>query len=396
MEAISPTQLFSQSEGKGTIERMKLFLLCLSLQAFAQYSLKDLEFLENERNYGEFFQHAQDIRPVERGEAWQNMLKTMSRSYLLKYLTLNIYRQEDYQVLLKLSSWPTLQRDLKFQELRAQFGQGYFTQCFRQGPSKNQCLQQLSFYFNQGMKLPQESLAYLQLLGKQRPPFAYRSFPYIKSILKDPLKAQHCSHPLVREGLFQELIKIQYPHFHALKTWAQDKIGPSCLDRLAQELRLDLWSADFSRALLAFDLLYVRKKISPRDQDFFLIRNYLHSSRKGEHLNLSWNTLKALARDFERRKKVLNQLKTLDPLPDHLFGLGPSQKKNTLIHHLAKNFPEYLGHYSHTCLRYLQGQGSFPNGNPTIYCRQIMEEAQAKNWIDRQRLSLYQKVKIPQ
>ena len=374
---------------------MKLFLLCLSLQAFAQYSLKDLEFLENERNYGEFFQHAQDIRPVERGKAWQEMVQTMSRSYLHKYLALNIYRKEDHQVLLELNSWPVLQRDLKFQQLRAKFGKGYFTQCFHQGPSKNQCLKQLYFYFNQGMKLPEESFAYLQLLEEQRPPLTYRSYPYIKSILTDPLKAKHCSHPLLKTALFKELIKIQYPNFHTLKTWAKDKIGHSCLHNLSQELRKNLWSGDFSQALLAFDLLYVGKKISPADQDFFLIRSFLHSDRKGEHLNLSWNTLKNLAKDFERRKKVLNQLKTLDPLPDHLFGLNSSLKKNTLIHHFAKNFPEYLDHYSHTCLRYLQGQGSFPNGNPTVYCRQIMEETQAKNWIDQQRLSLYQKVKIP-
>ena len=375
---------------------MRVFLLGWPLlYCMAQYSMKDLEFLENERNYAEFFQHAQDIRPVERGQFWQDMVKTMSHSYLRKHLALDIYRKENYQVILKLSAWPLLQKDLEFQQLRAQFGQGYFAQCFRYSSLSNQCLKQLHFYFNQGLKLPQESLNYLQLLAKQKPPLIYRPYTYIKSILQDPLKAKYCPHPPVKSALLQELGRIQYPNFLALQIWVQNKISSPCLNNLAKVLKPDLHSGDFSSALLAFDLLYIGQKISLDDQDFFLIRNYLHSTQKGERLNLAWNTLKALARDFNRREKVLKQLKTLDPLPDHLFGIPSSREKNILIHHLAKHFPEYLDHYSRTCLQYLQGQRTFPNGNPTIYCHQIMKETQAKNWIGLHQLSTYQKVKIP-
>ena len=374
-----------------------LLLAMLSSLCAAQYSLEDLGFLENERNYGEFFRHAQDIRPTHRGEHWQKMVKTMGHSYLQKYLSLELYPKEAYQIILELSSWPILYRDLKFQKFRAQFGKGYFTQCFQKTAEEQieaQCINNMRRYFDQGSKLPQESLDILELLKRQKLTFSKHAFAYIRPILNDSNHGKHCAHPTVKSTLLQKLNRIRYTNFSTLKNWAKKHISPLCLKYLAKGLKSYLYSPNFSNATVAFDLLYVSNKISQSERDFFLTRNYLQRFQKGDRLNLSWNTLKDLAKNFERRQKVLDHLKELDPLPDRLFGAKPTPGKNILIDHLANHFPEYLDAYSQNCLNYLQGAKAFPNGNPTIHCRQIMEEAKGKGWIPPRKLSLYQEAKI--
>ena len=364
--------------------------ICLA----AQYSLKDLEFLENEKNYAEFFRHAGDIRPTERGELWQTMVKTMAHSFLLKNISLDLYRKSEYETISALGHWPTLRGDLKFQQLRAKFGRGHFSRCLVKAKRKNECLEQLHFYFNQGAKLPEESLAYLELLKNLPAPLPHSPFSYVKSLLKDPKQAEYCNRPLVKWAVFQRMTKLRYSTLSTLKVWAKEHIGPACFENLAYVLKKDIRSPHFARALLAFDLLYVGSHLSVLDKDVFLTRHYLEKTKKGERLNLAWNTLKTMSKDFERRKGVLDEFKKFPHLPDQLFGTPPSSKKNIFIDHLARHFPEYLDLYSTTCLLYIRGKSSFPNGNPTMHCHRLMEEATEKNWISSQKLSSYQKAKI--
>ena len=387
---------FSLDSSRGTIAGVKrwlLFLFCLP--AWAGYSMKDLEFLANERNYQEFFGHAQDIRPAHRGERWQAMVKAMAHAYLKQHSTPDTYRQDTYQMALKLNSWPILHQDLEFQRWYGEFGRGYFAHCLRQRGRRSQCLELLYAYFGQGMKLPRQALSYLQLLAQQVPPLNARSYRLVKSLLQSPRQAQHCKHPLVKGAVIRELKRITYPSLSALKAWIAGKVSAPCREALATLLRKDLISPQFSRALLAFDILHASEQLSVAQRDFFLTRYYLNETVQGERLNLSWNTLKSLARDFGRRKKVLDQLQSLDPLPDKLFNLPSSPHKDIFMDHLAKNFPEYLDHYAKTCLRYLRSEGEFPQGNPTVHCHQVMADRRAKNWLGQQKLLLYQKARIP-
>jgi uncharacterized protein YcaQ len=52
--------------------------LTLSLESkAAAYSMVDLEALEKEQSFGEFFAHALDIRPSERNDYWKTMVQNM-------------------------------------------------------------------------------------------------------------------------------------------------------------------------------------------------------------------------------------------------------------------------------------------------------------------------------
>jgi len=62
----------------------------------------------------------------------------------------------------------------------------------------------------------------------------------------------------------------------------------------------------------------------------------------------------------------------LDPLPDNLFSSLDLSKKKAILNLFKSNFPEYLTHYANQCLRYYGGKATFPNGNPTIHCQEMM------------------------
>ena len=387
-----PNTGFSLVKIQGTIEEMKgvltIFLTLLAFKCLAQYSLKDLAFLASERNYQEFFQHIGDIRPVKRGKDWQKILIEMAQSYTRKQLALKLYTPDAYKTIFELSKWPILYNDQTFQKLRGEFGEGTFTRCLTQIPnsSHQQCLEQMHLYFDRGQKLPQQALKFLALLPQNSP----ESFLYIKHLIKN--HPSYCAHPLVKKTLLKKLVAMELPRYYKLKSWVKDHLHPDCTDNAG--LSRELLSQNFLLATAAFDLLYIQDKLSPANRDFFLTRYYLESNQPGERLNLSWNTLTSLSKNFRRRKKVLDRLKNLDPLPDKLFALKPSLDKTTFMDHLNTNFPEYLDLYSKSCLHYLRGRGPFPNGNPTIHCRQIMNESKGKSWITSRNLKHYYQVKL--
>ncbi|MFP5459502.1 MAG: hypothetical protein ACLGG7_12270, partial [Bacteriovoracia bacterium] len=59
-----------------------LWLSMVATCAAQGYTMGDLEALEKERSYSEFFSHALDIRPSERTEYWKTMVQNMGESYL--------------------------------------------------------------------------------------------------------------------------------------------------------------------------------------------------------------------------------------------------------------------------------------------------------------------------
>ena len=371
-----------------------LLWIFLSLQCVAQYSLVDLRFLADERSYEEFFRHAQDVRPAQRGEAWQKMVQSMGQAYLQKHLSLEIYPKRAYEVVGQISSWPILYRDDEFQKLRGQFGQKYFAQCLEDGPS-SPCLKEASLFYGRGRKTPRESLAMVELLHELVPHLApTHAFTYAKTLLSKKGRGQHCRTPIIQLALMDELTRTGPFKLSALKAWKKEHLSATCLEHMAEGLKRELRARNFTRAAQAFDLLYVSDLLTPREKNFFLTRTYLQKIEKGERLNLAWNSLDALAENFSLRQSVLARLKTLDPLPDQLFGLRPSRRKDVLMRHLTQNFPEYMDLYSENCLNYLRGKGKFPDGNPTVHCRQIMEEAPGKNWVNSQKLAKYREIKI--
>ena len=76
--------------------------------------------------------------------------------------------------------------------------------------------------------------------------------------------------------------------------------------------------------------------------------------------------------NFSAREKVLIEIKKFDPVPDEFLSKNKLVKK-TYLRHLDKTFPEFIDYYSRTCQKYHSGTTHFPNGNPTINCKEFIK-----------------------
>ena len=114
--------------------------------------------------------------------------------------------------------------------------------------------------------------------------------------------------------------------------------------------------------------------MNPIEKRNFLFRYILTTPVSGNLLNYAWNNLTELGKDFKQREEILKTLKNRSPLPGNLFSLRDKIRRETILKHLAKNFPEYIDLYSQTCLKFLKGDGDFPNGNPTAECDDLFQD----------------------
>ena len=142
---------------------------------------------------------------------------------------------------------------------------------------------------------------------------------------------------------------------------------------MAEGLKNILWKNSHAHSGVPeeriFKILVAKRELREEDKDFYYVLFILNGPRVGKTFNLAWNRMKELGENFSRRQKVLQRLLKLDPLPDAVVGTSGSDKRKTLLEFFSHHFPEYFNHYSKVCLNYLEGKGSFPQGNPTVRCR---------------------------
>ncbi len=128
-----------------TIKHLFLSLLLsfwsLSLYSQQIYSKADLEILEEQKNYEEFFLHARDILPQSRDFGWEEMVLRMGTSYIKNRLSENQANATAFNFIESIYEWPTLKKDIDFNRLRVQFGINYFQNC------KEKCLKDYTTFF---------------------------------------------------------------------------------------------------------------------------------------------------------------------------------------------------------------------------------------------------------
>ena len=104
----------------------------------------------------------------------------------------------------------------------------------------------------------------------------------------------------------------------------------------------------------------------------YLTYFYLNGIGTSKTLNRAWSILSHLSDNFSEREKVLLELKKFDPIPDDFLSKDDLIKK-TYLRHLDNTFPEFIDYYSSTCQSYHAGTSHYPNGNPTIRCREFIK-----------------------
>jgi hypothetical protein len=374
-----------------------LLLWALHLGASSNYTLSDLKVLHQEKNYSEFFQHALDVRPSERLEEWRDMVVKMADGYGREILAKSDITKEQFGQVESLYTWASLRTDDVFRGQRQQIGLKYLQRCLK---SPTPCWDEVKSFWEADQKDPETAFKLAELTH----PFTPRPIPlwaFLDVALKSSLSEFYCQKEFVLESLWNKL-EIDYirlgPGGELLKK-IDSTTHPDCLiafnkwllERVQRPLILN--AAKRGERELAYQLLASQGKITTALSDFFYTVYLLESPSQGELFNYAWGRLKELSTSAARREEVLKKIKTLDPLPDEIFASLDLKKRRAILHHFKKNFPEYLSLYTDQCLIYYGGKTSFPKGNPTMKCPELMQAPEANTLLDPEKIQRFHQLR---
>lgn len=342
------------------------FLLCLNLQA-ALYDIKDLEVLESSKSYKEFLDHAKDIRPSSRDKHWSEMVSNMATSYLKDLSSKKAYQKENFDYVQALSHWSELKTDSYFQHKRLEYSVDYLQKCMGK-----HCTTDLTSFWNTARQSG-DLAKKLALILKELDPAASLS-SFMKVIGHDDYALYHCKKPWIQSEIFKFITEpIRMKEEAKVKETLQAYVGRECWKSLRPIVHAALLRGPGLKQDYAFTLLNTMEKLAIEWSDFYYVSYFLGGPIPGKTLNEAWRTVKELGQNYSRRSSVLKKLSQLDPLPGKLFSLIDTDKRKTFVSYLKKNFPEYISHYSKTCLSYLGGEVDFINGNPTPDCDNLAD-----------------------
>ena len=355
-------------------------------------TMADLEVLAQEESHQEFFLHAMDVRPSERQEAWKTMVSKMADSFSRRILAKSLIDRHDFQKIEKLYDWPSLKTDDIYKVRRQEVGIRYLKTCLR---GTTPCWEDIKSFWEKDKTDPDTAFRLAEMTSNL-PNSPFSTWTFLEIALKSPLSEFYCKKEFAMNTLWGK-IEIDYVKLGPegdLMVQIDRTVHPDCLPSLIHEARKRLYSPpEVMDRELAFQILKSQSKASQEITDFFYTVYLLDNPSQGELFNYSWNRVKELGGTVSRREAVLEKLKKLDPLPDHIFKTLDETKKKVVLRHFKTYFPEYLDHYTDQCVNYYGGLGAFPSGNPTIHCQEFMNSELAPLIIDDFKIKKYQEVR---
>lgn len=338
--------------------------------------MADLEILAQEKGYSEYFAHALDIRPSERNERWKEMTLLMAENWAKGINQKAGPTIEDYKMVETLFSWPLLKNNEFFRPLRFRFGLTYLQDCFRSSPWET-CWPLLKDFWEADPKDPDTAIKTVELIEKFHPKetqFDY--WPWLSVALKSPLSEFYCKRDQVNDLLWEK-IRIEWIKVNKQGSFAKKLKGmvhPDCLDGLSQyafkKLGPDYPALDREQA---FAILKEENKLTPLQTKLFYVYYLMDNPSQGETFNYAWSGLQSLGKSIELREKIMEKIKSFKTLPDETMNTLDESKRKVVLREIRKQFPELLQHYGHSCLDYITGEKKFEQGNPTLYCKQIIQ-----------------------
>jgi hypothetical protein len=364
------------------------------------YTMADLEVLQERQNFEEFFQHARDIRPSARGKAWTTMVQAMSESYLRKLLQRPFISDKDFNVINMLSDWTTVKAYEGFLILRNKFGKKYFSHCFKVQVDKNDCYRKALEFIKRTPDQAQLATDIGHIIYQQRLLLATEQvvgmdlWPFFEKMAAGPYGEFYCHRPYFRDEVVKSIKRSIDPEDNDKQRLNKlNQIAhQDCWLKLIPYFKDKLYSDSFQQDL-AYSLLKSKKSLTADEEREFLMLYLLNSPRKGELMELAWKQLKEIGKDFSKREQLLEQLKKKDPLPGKIFAMPSDKQKLVIIKALALNFPEYIDHYASTCLSFLEDGDKYPNGNPTVECRDLFRLAKNYKFLPGPVVLRYDKIR---
>ena len=339
------------------------------------YSKEDLRILHENRQHNEFLAHAKDLRPTERDELWSQQVLEMSLLFIDQVISERNFKEITYREVQRLQGLGKNNSNEIFLFKRKDYMVNYLENCFRE--QKSFC-QKKALDILETTPLQRELADIPTSIGlevlKSGTLRINQLIPFFKFGFISERSQFLCRKKIVRDFIFD-----WYKEFNSqsradkeIKLFTADNFHPNCIESV-----LNFYVADFNNINSPIDreqIIHWLQKIGylkESEINTLLTIYLLKSPVNGDVFNTAWNKMKELGENYSKREIILKKLKTLDPLPDNIFGLSDPLREKTLFSLIAKNIPEYIDYYSQTCIDYHLGNKVYPNGNPTINCKEF-------------------------
>lgn len=213
--------------------------------------------------------------------------------------------------------------------------------------------------------------------------FAYESlWPFLEDIPNSAQAASLCQEEIVQEEILQQ-VKVLVVRGLKEKDIRQRLGGLAslaCWKSMEGQLKVHLQGQDYNFRQAAFLILDSQHLLTSKEREIYLTSYILRGPVASDSFNLAWKKLKSLGENFASREAITQELLRLDPLPDELWAGHDQKKKAYLFRFIDSHMPEYLEGYARKCLEFYAGKKIFPNGNPTIHCREFFATATKVKW----------------
>lgn len=366
-------------------------LIALHSFSYAQnktlYTLKDLSVLEQEKNFEEFLEHVNDIRPSERQKLWKDMYQNMAMEMVDYKLKTRDFSMKTYKHIETIGRSNALANDEFFQLKRALYAKKFFSECYLQASGKKTeerksdikiCDTELSSFWYFSKKDPDIGLELAKLV--ERYPSTVKTWPFYQRAINDKIANLYCEKPDIQRAVINKLTEesFQRDFDDNYKNLIERLVPEKCFVKLVAPLRLALKSS-LTNGLekeMAMNLLSAKGLLSKSEEDLFAIIYLLDGPVVGDKMNLAWKRVENLNAQFQTRQKILQEIKNLPIIPDKIFKDPKLPRHKAIINLFAKNFPEFLNFYGESCVNYLENK-SETSGNisSSLQCNEFLKTA---------------------
>lgn len=375
--------------------------MILALQTFAHsetanlYTLKDLSVLEQEKNFEEFLAHVNDIRPSERQKLWKDMYQTMAMEMIDYKLRTKDFSMSAYKQVEGLGRSSALYNDEFFQLKRSIYAKAFFSACYAQASEKKDlqkttglktCDNELSSFWYFSKKDADIGLEFAKLI--ERYPSSIKPWQFYQRAINDSIANLYCEKPDIQRAVISKLTEesLNKDFDGNYKTLIKRIVPEACFAKIIPSLRLGLQSSVTNglEKETAMNLLSAAGKLSKEEEDLYAILYMLDGPVVGDKMNLAWKKIEDLSSQYQKRLKILAQIKSLPIIPDKIFKDPNLPRHKAIINLFAKNFPEYLNYYGESCVRYMEDKSdSIGNIASSFQCNEFLKTAREVKKIDQ-------------
>jgi hypothetical protein len=381
------------------------------------YNLKDLEVLERDKNFEEFLLHVNDIRPSERDKHWREMYQSMAMGQIDYKIKTKDFTKPAFEQIEQISRNSALSKDEFFQLKRSIYAKKYFAECFKKteivseaekkSKDKNICESELNSFWYFSKKDADTGLDLAGILESNAS--TLNRWPFYSPAVKDSIANFYCQKPNVQSAVIKKIYEESYNsdfdgHY---KNLIERVVSDKCFDELIAPLKSTLSSINSSGLdkEMAMNLLEAKGKLTSEEKDLYAILYLLDGPVVGDKMNIAWKKVEALTDNFQKRQKLLSEIKKLQVIPDKIFKDPNLPRHKAIINLFARNFPEYLDYYGTACVKFLKNDSlSTINVSSSFQCSEFLKAAEANRsektsisspWISDSVHSQYSALKHP-